>query len=98
MTQIVFDWHTSPQPPQLFLSLAVVVQVPPQQVCPLAQPPVAVQTQLPLLHAWPLGHECPQAPQLLASLLVFRQVPPQFVCPGWQVHCPFTQVVLAGHA
>jgi hypothetical protein len=56
-----------PQAPQLAGSVAVVTQVVPQSVCPVAQP------QEPFEQLWPLAQAVPHAPQLLESVAVFVQ-------------------------
>lgn len=77
--------HTTPQPPQLFTSLAVVAQPvaqhvwPGAQVGPPAQPPPV--HMLPT-HICPGPHTNPQPPQLAGSLVSSTHTPPQLVCPS----------------
>jgi hypothetical protein len=59
------------QPPQLFGSLVVSVQVPLHATWPAGHDDV----QVPFTHVWPEAHAFPQVPQLFASVLVLISQP-----------------------
>lgn len=86
--QEVPEPHTTPQPPQLELSVVVSTQLPPQRVID----PQSIW-QLPPMHTWPEPQVTPQPPQLLPSVMVFTQLAPQSVCPLGQPmrQAPITQ-------
>ena len=76
-TQVLFPWQTTPQPPQLKLSVVVSMQVPEHRVRPASQAvpqPLLVHVAVPL---GTLGHVVPHPPQFLMSLLVSTQTLPQ---------------------
>ncbi len=74
-----------PQVPQLFASVCVSVQKPPQSVCPVGQ------THALFTHCVPPVQIVPHIPQLLLSLVRSTQVPLQSVCPLGQAHWPLSQ-------
>jgi hypothetical protein len=63
--------QTLPHWPQLPVSVARFLHIPPQQVSPPGQSPPLPQVQLPLTQLSPAGQACPHAPQLL---VVFNEV------------------------
>jgi hypothetical protein len=69
--------HLVPQVPQLFASVLVSTQAPPQAVCPAVP-----QTQAPAVQVWPVPQVLPQVPQFFASVLASVQAPLQAVCPA----------------
>ena len=98
--------QTMPQPPQLFGSVAKVVQVLPQQVCPTPHPcpPLHVGTQLPPLHTESGRQVLPHEPQLFRSFSTSMHavLVPQHASPGGQtphrlkMHWPPEQAVAPG--
>jgi len=82
----------TPQPPQLFASLAPVAvsqpfaATPSQSPNPAAQPPT---TQLLDAHAFTVtlgsAHDVVQLPQCCSLTVVLTQLPEQFVCPAAQL-------------
>jgi hypothetical protein len=79
------DPHTSPQVPQLLLSLEVSTHWPLQQVSPSAHAPqpVVLVVQVPLTQL-PDAQTLPHDPQLLGLLEVFTHWPLQQVSPAPQ--------------
>jgi len=69
--------HAWPHAPQLFVSVAVLVQVVPHNVCPDAH--VVVHT--PDTHCCAAPHIMLHPPQFLGSVCSFTQTPPQRLCP-----------------
>ncbi len=93
----------TPQPPQLPLSVCVLISQPfVGSLSQLAKPvPHAVIAQALAVHALVAlesAHACPQTPQFDESVAVFTQVLPQRVRPAPQVHVPPTQVCVPTHA
>jgi hypothetical protein len=89
--------QTTPQAPQLFASLDVLVHVPLHNVCPEEQEGA---THVPAVQVSPDAHTWPQAPQLFASLDVLVHVPLHSVCPEEQegaTHVPAVQVSPDAH-
>jgi hypothetical protein len=66
-----------PHAPQLFESVIVSVQAPPQRLWPIGQG-ISVE-HVPPTHIWSAVQALPQAPQFIASVAVFTQVMPQRV-------------------
>jgi hypothetical protein len=71
--------HETPQAPQLFGSDDVLVQTPPQSVCPKPQHTPLMQEPLQAL---------PQLPQLFGSVSVEVQTSPQSASPAGHWHTP----------
>jgi len=91
--------HTTPQPPQLALSVSGFVHRGPDALGH-TRLPAAGQPQAPFWQVWPLASQSlPQVPQLLMLLLRTTSHPlvgslSQFARPGKQtrMHCPISQV------
>lgn len=88
MRQVKFEAHTTPHPPQLFRSKAVLTQVLEHKVSPLAQ------VHAPLTHPtvpmvpW---QTVPHEPQLFRSFWRSLQMLPQRFCPTGHWQLPATQ-------
>jgi len=78
LRQVRFEAQTTPQPPQLLRSNAVLTQVFEQEVSPTAHTHApALQPTVPMV-PW---QTVPHMPQLLRSFCRSRQVPLQLLCP-----------------
>ena len=86
-TQVIAAPQIIPHTPQLFTSVWVSVQVPPQSVNPFA----TSQTHIPR-QVSPALHVVPQAPQFAGSVAVSTQTPPQSVVAAGQPHTPAVHV------
>lgn len=67
--------HTLPQAPQLFGSLATLLQVPPHERVP------SRHAHFPAVHVCPPAHAVPHAPQLAESLVGSTHAAPHLVRP-----------------
>jgi hypothetical protein len=95
LTQFCPPAHARPQPPQLFGSVATLVQVAgvPQEISPVGQAP-----HTPPAHGAPMGQAFPHAPQLFGSVISLAQTPmpapavpiAQSVSPAGHAQCPET--------
>jgi hypothetical protein len=74
--------HAMPHPPQLFTSVAVLMQAPAQLVVPVGHEVVHV-----IAHTCIDVHIVPQSPQFWGSVLVSTHTPPQSF-PVAQAHVP----------
>jgi hypothetical protein len=99
--------HRTPQPPQLFTSVARTLVSHPFAAIPSQLPKPAAHTptaQAPATHACVetlvSAQAAPQPPQLLGSVAVATQLPPQVESPAPQVavHMPAEQTWPAAHA
>lgn len=84
-----------PQPPQLFGSLPIFTQAPPQSVKPVGQP---VVEHAPAEQVDVGPHALPHAPQFALSDASDVQPPAQTVSPAGQLHTPATQLSPPAHA
>jgi hypothetical protein len=88
--------HTLPQRPQLFVSVSVSMQAPPQAVCPAGQS----GTQVLIEQRSRAAQARPQAPQLVMLEVVSTHAPPQRIWPAAQgaLQVPALQVSPAAQA
>jgi hypothetical protein len=91
-TQVSFEPHTMPQPPQFCVSVWPFLHELPQQISSLLQPPEPPQRQLPPWQVSFITHCLAQLPQCLGSFCRFAQavivVPAQHASPGAHTEAP----------